>query len=636
MHVISGLDQGGAEAMLVRLLRALDRELFSQSVVSLRTRGVYGDQIEASGIPLLTLGMTGFTATPRSVAVLCRAIREWQPDIVQTWLYHADLLGLVAARIAGDASVAWNVRCSSLAPGDVARSTRLLTKVLARLSARPDAVLFNSTAGGEAHRAINYRPRRSEVIPNGFDLDERRPDPVKRAEFRHEINVGPDAFLVGMIARAHRVKDQTTFLAAAARLKGMSGSVRFVMVGLNHTWDNPSLVAEIDRYGLRDRIILLGLRQDVPRIMAGLDCLVSTSTSEGFPNVIGEAMACGVPCVATDAGDSRLIIGNTGTILPIGDVAGVVGGVSELMDLSAEERQTRSAQCRHRIVEHFELSHIAARYADFYSELNDRRLAWQRGLPVDAGRTERVTPTRWPASVRGLEGGAFQAASPVATVDAPSVAQATTSPASPRGRRRVAVSLAALVVLYGLVFYTPLVWFAGDVLTIRQEPVHADAIVVFSGNGESSYINDSYQRRARDAARYYKAGYAPLLVISSGIEQTFAEVEIIRALLLSQGVPAEAMHIIPKYPATTHENVEVVYDFLNRREMTSILFITAPYHSRRASLIWKKVAPEVTVTTVPVVDTPPAIPQWHASLDQIKAIAYEYLAIAYNRSKGWL
>jgi glycosyltransferase involved in cell wall biosynthesis len=396
MHVISGLDQGGAEAMLVRLLRALDPDVFSQAVVSLTTRGVYGDQIEDHGIPLLTLGMTGFTAAPRGLAVLCRAVREWQPDIVQTWLYHSDLLGLAAARIASDASVAWNVRCSSLAPGDVSRSTRLLTKVLARLSAHPDAVLFNSTAGGEAHRALHYRPRRSEVIPNGFDLEERRPDPVKRAEFRREINVGADTFLVGMIARAHRVKDQTTFLSAAARLKGMSTSISFVMVGLNHTWDNQSLVAEIDRYGLRDRIVLLGLRQDVPRIMAGLDCLVSTSTSEGFPNVIGEAMACGVPCVATDAGDSRLIIGNTGTILPIGDVGGVVGGVSELMDLSAEERQTRSAQCRHRIVEHFELSQIAARYADFYRELNDRRLAWRRGLPVDTNvSTEPAMATRF-------------------------------------------------------------------------------------------------------------------------------------------------------------------------------------------------------------------------------------------------
>lgn len=644
MHVISGLDQGGAEAMLMRLLRGLDRDSFSQSVVSLTTRGVYGDQVEAYGIPLLTLGMTGFMTAPRSLVGLRRAIKEWQPDVVQTWLYHSDLLGLMAARLGGDAAVAWNVRCAGLAPGDVSRSTRVLSRLLARLSARPDAVLFNSTAGGEAHRAIGYRPRRSEVIPNGFDLDERRPDSTKRREFRREIGVDDGTFLVGMIARAHRVKDQTTFLAAAARLKGMAGPVKFVLVGLNHTWENKSLVADIDRYGLRDRIILLGLRQDVPRIMAGLDCLVSTSTSEGFPNVIGEAMACGVPCVATDAGDSRLIIGDTGTILPVGDVAGVVGGVSQLMASSADERQILSTRCRRRIVEHFELSHIAGRYAEFYRELNNRRLAWRRGVPIESAaggpepagsmwRPQTVTESTNSIAAPSSIGGYPWAGAGPSVVD-PGVAPVLAS--ENRARRWLIRSVAALAVAFALVFYSPLMWFAGDRLTIRQQPVSADAIVVFSGNGESTYINESYQRRARDAASYYKAGYAPLLVLSSGIEQTFAEVEIIRALLLSQGIPPTAIHIVPKYPRSTFEMVQIVNDVLKERGVKSILFVTAPYHSRRASMIWKRVAPDVRVTTVPVVDTPPARMQWGATADQIRAIAYEYLAIAYNRSKGWL
>jgi uncharacterized SAM-binding protein YcdF (DUF218 family) len=189
---------------------------------------------------------------------------------------------------------------------------------------------------------------------------------------------------------------------------------------------------------------------------------------------------------------------------------------------------------------------------------------------------------------------------------------------------------------YVMMFYTPLVWATGNYLVIRQEPRPADAIAIFSGNGESSYINSGYQRRARDAAQYYKAGYAPMLVISSGIQQTFAEVEIIRALLLSQGVPLTAMHIVPEYPASTYQNVEVVSEVLKQRGFKSILFVTAPYHSRRASMIWRKVAPDIKVTTVPVIDTPPASPQWRASVDQIEVIAYEYLAIAYNRLKGWL
>jgi len=321
-----------------------------------------------------------------------------------------------------------------------------------------------------------------------------------------------------------------------------------------------------------------------------------------------------VPCVATDAGDSRLIVGDTGTIVPIGDVAGVVAGVSDLIDASADDRRARSERCRRRIVEHFELSQVAARYAEFYQELNDMRL----GVPAPASRPVREPP-RTPGPVRAV---------------APALS------ADRQRRRRAArlwrLAILALVGAYVLLFYTPAAWLAGSYLTIREAPTRADAIVVFSGNGESTYINDGYQRRARDAAQYYKAGYAPLVVLSSGIQQTFDEVEIIKALLLSQGVPASAMHIIPKYPATTYENVQIVNEFLRQRNARSILFITAPYHSRRASMVWEKVAPDVKVITVPVVDTPRQTPQWRATVDQMNVISYEYLAIAYNRWKGWL
>lgn len=638
MHVINDLDVGGAEAMLLRLLRGLGRESFSQSVVSLTTRGVYGDRVEACGVPLLTLGMTGFRATPGSLASLCYAIKGEQPSIIQTWLYHADLLGLMAARLAGDAVVAWNVRCSRLERGDASPSTHLLIKLLARLSSWPDAVLFNSTAGQKDHLAIGYRPRRSEVIPNGFDLEERRPDALKRADFRSEIGVDEGTFLVGMIARSHRMKDRSTFLAAAARLQEMPGAVRFVLVGLNHDWNNQSLVAEIDQHGLRDRIHLLGLRQDVPRITAGLDCLVSTSRSgEGCPNVIGEAMACGVPCLATDTGDSRLIIGDTGTILPVGDVAGVVAGVAQLMAATPEERRARSERCRRRITEHFDLGYVSARYAEFYQELVDGRAA--RPLITKPVLERRVAERRAVAREESKRQPRF--AELFVEAEPKRITGAWDHDGHPFDlylRQGVWLLRAAVVMAlaYVLVFHTPLVWLAGDYLTIREQPRRADAIVVFSGNGESTYINNGYQRRARDAAQYYGTGYAPLLVISSGVVQTFAEVDIIRALLLSQGVPLAAVHIVEKYPTSTHENVEIVSDVLKERGVKSILFVTAPYHSRRASLIWRKVAPDLLVTTVPVVDTPPARPQWSATADQVKAIAYEYLAIAYNRFKRWL
>ena len=189
---------------------------------------------------------------------------------------------------------------------------------------------------------------------------------------------------------------------------------------------------------------------------------------------------------------------------------------------------------------------------------------------------------------------------------------------------------------YGLIFCSPLVWFAGNQLAVRHDPKVADAIVVFSGDGESSYINQSYQRRTLDAIQYFKAGYAPLIILSSGKDQTFSEVEIIRSLLINRGVPQQAIQIVGEYPRSTFENVELVKGILTVRGVKSILLITSPYHSRRALLVWKKSMPELLVSAPQVVDTPKQNLECVASIGQIKVIFYEYLAILYYGYKGWL
>lgn len=369
-HVITGLNQGGAEAALVRLLRGLESEGFRQSVISLTGRGLYGDLIEAAGIPLRTLGMRSTVRMVLGLPNLFGALRGLEPDIVQTWLYHADLLGLVAARLAGDAAVSWNVRCAGLAPGDVPHSTHWLIRLLAWLSPQPEAILFNSVAGRRSHEAIGYRPRTGLTIPNGFDLEVWRPDPSQRMDFRAEIGVDGSAFVVGMVARYHRMKDHKTFLAAAALLRKRVPGVRFVLAGPGILWDNGVLAADIDRLGLRDAVVLLGPRRDMARIMAGIDCLVSTSTSEGFPNVLGEAMACGVPCVATDVGDSRLIVGDTGSLVAVGDAEAIATAVAELATVGPETKTAQAIRCRQRIADNFGLDSVVGRYAAFYRQLD--------------------------------------------------------------------------------------------------------------------------------------------------------------------------------------------------------------------------------------------------------------------------
>lgn len=205
-----------------------------------------------------------------------------------------------------------------------------------------------------------------------------------------------------------------------------------------------------------------------------------------------------------------------------------------------------------------------------------------------------------------------------------------------RSRTRWVTVTAAFLVLYLLIFNTPLVWFVGDQLVVRHWPRKTDAIVVFSGNGETSYRNDSYQRRALDAVHFYKQGYAPSIYLSSGRDQDISEVDVIRLYLEDKGVAPSAIHILNKYPTSTAENVHLVTKQLTQQGAHSILFLTAPYHGRRALWTWRKQSPEISVYTPPVIDTPPATPQWSSSVDQIRIIIYEYAAIAYNWMRGWL
>lgn len=193
-----------------------------------------------------------------------------------------------------------------------------------------------------------------------------------------------------------------------------------------------------------------------------------------------------------------------------------------------------------------------------------------------------------------------------------------------------------ILACYIFIFYSPLVWLAGDQLAVSHDPQKVDAIVVFSGDGELGYINQSYQRRTLDAFEYFENGYASQIIISSGRDQTFSEVEIIKSLLIKRGIPEDVIFTADKYPRSTYENIILIKEILEKSNFKSILLVTSPYHSRRALWIFKKVMPELLVLAPKVIDTPSKEMEWVASLDQIKIITYEYLSIIYNYSKNQL
>lgn len=380
LHVITGLGAGGAEEMLHRLLWAERTAPRAIQVVSLTDIGPVGRRIQTLGVPVVCLGMR--PGHPRLSALwrLVRLLRRVRPDLVQTWMYHADLLGGIAARLAG-LPVVWGIH-HQWSTGD-RWLTRLTRRVCAWLSAWvPERVIFASESSRRSHAARGYAPEKLVQIPNGFDVARFRPDPEARAKVRRELGIAGEAPVVGLVARYHPDKDHATFIAAGALVSRRLDTVQFVLCGEGTDASNSDLAAQIEGAGLRSATHLLGARADVERVFSALDVACLSSRTESFPNVVGEAMACGVPCVATDCGDVGAILGETGSTVPVGDHAALADALLAHLALPPEARRAASAAARRRIVEHFALAEIAVRFR----EVQDQVVA-ARGAVRSAHRT---------------------------------------------------------------------------------------------------------------------------------------------------------------------------------------------------------------------------------------------------------
>jgi glycosyltransferase involved in cell wall biosynthesis len=367
LHLITDLDVGGAEMMLARLLGAMDRRRVENAVISLGDKGQIGARIERLGIDVSALDLKSGSATPLALWRLVQLIRRHRPDMIQTWLYHADFAGALASLVTR-IPVVWNLRCAELDRRDHPRSLPLLLKALAFLSKHPAAVVCNSSSGRASHGALGYAPRRWELIPNGFDVDAFRPQPAARGELRRELALDREAPVVGLLARFHPMKDHDTFLRAAAVVSSGRADVHFVAAGRGVA-GNRTLEEAIRDLGIAARVHLLPERADAARFLAACDIVVSSSYGEAFPNVVGEAMACGVPCVATNVGDTAEIIGEAGILVPPRDPGALAAGVLHVLELDAESRARLSHAARLRIETRFALSAVAAQYERFYMEL---------------------------------------------------------------------------------------------------------------------------------------------------------------------------------------------------------------------------------------------------------------------------
>ncbi len=354
--------------MLYRLLTTTDRTSFDPCVFSLASAGSVAAKIQQLGVPVRALGMTRGVPNPLPLLRLAWLLREAKIDLVQTWMYHADLLGGLAAKLTST-PVVWGIHNSTLDRATTKLSTLWTVKACARLSGWvPDGIVCCAESSRRAHAAAGYCSERMTVILNGFDVTQLKPDAGARRSVREELHLPADTKLIGLVARFHPQKDHHNFALAAARLLTKHPDTHFLLCGLGIDSANDHLCGWIRESGAADHFHLLGPRDDIPRLTAALD-LATTAGAEAFPLVIGEAMACGVPCVVTDIGDSAFLVGDTGLVVPPKNPAELARAWAAILDMELEPRTALGLAARRRIQENFALPLIARRYQDLHEEI---------------------------------------------------------------------------------------------------------------------------------------------------------------------------------------------------------------------------------------------------------------------------
>jgi len=362
-HIITDLDTGGAEIMLYKLLVSLRDEKVESLVVSLMKSGPITQRIKALGVKVETLDLgQGERPNWQTIKKLRQFMRTSSPDIVQGWMYHGNIAATAAVFLFDPmrrkVKLFWNVRQTLYDINSEKIQTRWLIVLGRWLSFFPHSIIYNSNLSAEQHCNSGFLSKKTKIIPNGFDLQKFRPDKNRRQQLRKELGVSQSAILIGHISRLHPMKDHATLFRAIDCVtenisdSGSKQEVLFLLVGNGVTSElsnNPA-------------IHFLGERSDIPKIMSALDMVVSSSAwGEGFPNVIGEAMASEVPCVVTDVGDSAYIVGKYGQVCSVGDDQCIANSLLQLIE-NKQERKTAGKQARKRIKENYSMDKIKKEY----------------------------------------------------------------------------------------------------------------------------------------------------------------------------------------------------------------------------------------------------------------------------------